>query len=178
MASKRNKKRRQQKHSAFDFMDKSYDSIINDKVTELFGKKFQYTCAGGDKWILPPVDAMFESESWIDKELHDLKNSLNTIKSQLSDKDITKWHAHTQNMNKAGNIINHVKRYIRPELCTQAWCKFYEIVATYPIANSKQGGFSSLHLCEAPGAFITGLNHYLHSNGKLHVFVRVWGSSI
>jgi hypothetical protein len=49
----------------------------------------------------------------------------------------------------------------------QAWCKFYENAMSFnlvPPASVKAGRLNSVHLCEAPGAFITSLNHYL----KLH----------
>ena len=46
----------------------------------------------------------------------------------------------------------------------QAFLKFYEIVSRFPLVTSDCTGLSSVHLCEAPGAFIVALNHYL----KLH----------
>lgn len=52
----------------------------------------------------------------------------------------------------------------------QAWLKFYEIVNAYPIVPLDVEGeeghvpFNSVHLCEAPGAFILALNHYLALN--------------
>ena len=43
---------------------------------------------------------------------------------------------------------------------------YYEIVCSYPIVRLDDDGLNSIHLCEAPGAFITSLNHYLHSTGN------------
>ena len=74
---------------------------------------------------------------------------------------------------QAGLIINTVKRSAYPELCTQAWCKFHEILSSYDVIKPRQNGeFNSLHLCEAPGAFVTSLNHYLQSRttGNLKVY--------
>lgn len=48
----------------------------------------------------------------------------------------------------------------------QAWCKFYEILKNFPIipdGNIQDKMLKSLHLCEAPGAFVCSLNHYLVS---------------
>lgn len=56
---------------------------------------------------------------------------------------------------------------MNPEFLTQAWTKFYECASTYnvvPAEAIKDKKLVSLHLCEAPGAFITSLNHYLKTN--------------
>lgn len=73
------------------------------------------------------------------------------------------WHNHTQYTNPAGNIVGQLKRRIRPELCTQAWAKFFEILSNFNILTEvpSHTNLRSVHLCEAPGAFITGLNHFL-----------------
>ena len=70
-------------------------------------------------------------------------------------------------MNKAGEIQWKLRKEIEPEFITQAWCKFYENAMSFPLVPPvvvKTGELNSVHLCEAPGAFITSLNHYL----KLH----------
>ena len=143
---------------------------IRAKVSCLFVKKFTYDASNEDNvWKLPHSEDLFKSDSWKDPILQDIKSKLNQIKGKLSDIDINLWHAHTQNMNGAGDVINQIKRCIHPELCTQAWCKFHEIVNSFPIVPwgmEKRDTFSSLHLCEAPGAFITSLNHYLESTGS------------
>jgi 23S rRNA U2552 (ribose-2'-O)-methylase RlmE/FtsJ len=46
-------------------------------------------------------------------------------------------------------------------LMFQAWCKFYEIVSSFDLLPPGDVQ-SSLHLCEAPGAFVTALNHFIH----------------
>ncbi|CAH1975529.1 unnamed protein product [Acanthoscelides obtectus] len=47
-----------------------------------------------------------------------------------------------------------------------AWCKFFEMLGHFPIvpeAVLKEKHLNSVHLCEAPGAFVCSLNHYLVS---------------
>jgi hypothetical protein len=59
--------------------------------------------------------------------------------------------------------LNHLHIYY----FLQAWCKFYENARSFilvPPTVVNTGCLSSVHLCEAPGAFITSLNHFL----KLH----------
>ena len=97
-----------------------------------------------------------------------MKDKLNATKNLLNDKDIQVWHTHTSKTNHAGMIFHKVKTEINPELLTQAWLKFYECLSQYNLVHnlSNTRCFSTLHLCEAPGAFITSLNHYLSLNCK------------
>lgn len=78
-----------------------------------------------------------------------------------------KWHKHTASTNHAGAIFHRIKDNINPELLTQAWLKFYECIHQFDLVGSTAKSspvFQSVHLCEAPGAFVTSLNHYLKSN--------------
>ena len=48
------------------------------------------------------------------------------------------------------------------EIVTNAWFKFYEILTVNQrLLRNFQNEFKTFHLCEAPGAFIAALNHYL-----------------
>lgn len=48
---------------------------------------------------------------------------------------------------------------------TQAWCKLWECVRSYNVVSGNEDGtFRSVHLCEAPGAFVAALNHHLKTN--------------
>ena len=98
-----------------------------------------------------------------DPELQHHKDELNNLKSQLSDKEIRQWHQHTSATHRSGLVMQHLRSQLHVELCTQAWCKFHEIISKYPIIpkSEESSRFTSVHLCEAPGAFVTSLNHYL-----------------
>ncbi|RUS85906.1 hypothetical protein EGW08_006309 [Elysia chlorotica] len=99
-----------------------------------------------------------------------LKEEMNSVKDQLSSKDIQTWHAHTTQCNLAANVIPHVKG-LDVELCTQAWVKFYEILnAFHGKGLVPDDQFMSVHLCEAPGAFVTALNHFLQQKGFQHMW--------
>lgn len=47
-------------------------------------------------------------------------------------------------------VVSDVRNKARPELLTQAWCKFHEILCHFNLVpESKKGNqFKSLHLCE------------------------------
>nr|XP_023020464.1 cap-specific mRNA (nucleoside-2'-O-)-methyltransferase 2 [Leptinotarsa decemlineata] len=110
---------------------------------------------------------IFESPKWEIRELQLKKQELNKVKSSLSKYNLKVWRKHTANRDRAGFVMTHLSENIRPELLTQAWCKFYEILSQFPVVPLcaiSQHKLVSLHLCEAPGAFVCALNHYLTLN--------------
>ena len=139
---------------------------------------------------------LWVGETFVISELNEIEHSLyncklrirsalceNDYQDPLEDQNIddTKaeaWHAHTSARDPAGLIVPFLRQNFNPEMCTNAWAKFYEILSSYPDITSKasrlvestevdEGAaagarkFVSVHLCEAPGAFISALNHFL-----------------
>ncbi|XP_053164291.1 cap-specific mRNA (nucleoside-2'-O-)-methyltransferase 2 [Hemicordylus capensis] len=149
--------------TAFD----QFSPGIIAEIEKLFEKKFLYTKPPNNEWQLPDPSHAFTCDHKEFGALVALKDSLNEVKNLLSDKKLGEWHQHTSFTNKAGKIIAHLKKTANAELCTQAWCKFHEILCSFPLLPSdalQNGELNSIHLCEAPGAFITSLNHYLKSH--------------
>ena len=127
-----------------------------------FNKKLSFKC---DESILPSVQEFYCTGKVQKHEgLQIIKSILNHVKSKLNDFEITAWSQHTRNRNPAQQILHHLKNETRCEFVTQAFAKFYECISAYPMVNNVGEVFQSVHLCEAPGAFISSLNHYL----KLH----------
>uniref|UniRef100_A0A8C6VN43 Adrift-type SAM-dependent 2'-O-MTase domain-containing protein n=1 Tax=Naja naja TaxID=35670 RepID=A0A8C6VN43_NAJNA len=144
-----------------------FGTDILAEIEKLFQKTFSYTKPANNEWQLPDPSQVFTSHHKTFSSLETLKDSLNEVKNKLSDKQLDEWHQHTSFTNKAGKVIAHVKKSVSAELCTQAWCKFHEIVCSFPLLPSdalQNGELNSVHLCEAPGAFIASLNHYLKSH--------------
>ena len=61
------------------------------------------------------------------------------------------------------------------ELCTTAWAKMYESIISFDLLPASGGAaighlgtgqpaVGSVHLCEAPGAFISATNHYIKTH--------------
>ncbi|KAG8562374.1 hypothetical protein GDO81_015656 [Engystomops pustulosus] len=131
------------------------------EIQNLFTKCFTYK---KEDWHLPAASEILSSDHKEFSHFLSLKESLNKVKNLLSDKKLDDWHRHTSFTNKAGRIVPEVRRRANAELCTQAWCKFHEILCTYPLLpNTALWSYelNTLHLCEAPGAFISSLNHYI-----------------
>jgi len=137
---------------------------LNNYVDSLFDKNFDFIKNIDEEWLLPNVNQMYTDEIYVIPELQELKNKLNFIKSKLNDYPIEEWNMHTKKRNPAGEIVWKIKKNISSELITFAWCKMYECLSSFNIMRPeicKDSKFNSLHLCEAPGAFISALNHYL-----------------
>lgn len=121
-------------------------------------------------WPLPYVENMFVELKWQLNELQDIKTSLNKTKQKLNSFDLNQWHTHTSKMNPAGLVIDHVRKHVRPDFLTQAWCKFYELACNSPsflpqdLIVDNERALCTVHLCEAPGAFVSSLNHYMALN--------------
>ncbi|XP_076484057.1 cap-specific mRNA (nucleoside-2'-O-)-methyltransferase 2 isoform X1 [Bombus vancouverensis nearcticus] len=152
---------------AYDLEKQQVLLTNNDHVNNLFNKHF--SIVNNECYTLPEPTTMFKDCPWTIDELQEIKNELNATKNCLNNYDIDQWQLHTRERNSAQKVIMQLRTHIQPELLTQAWCKFYEIVSSFPLIpvdyiRANDTCFRSIHLCEAPGAFITSLNHWLKTN--------------
>ncbi|KAJ8038293.1 Cap-specific mRNA (nucleoside-2'-O-)-methyltransferase 2 [Holothuria leucospilota] len=136
---------------------------VDQKVRFLYEKTHRFKRQ--EDWILLNPELIFCQQNLSSKNLQELKEELNHVKGQLSDMDISKWHKHTSATHRGTIILNSSrwKNRQRFELKTQAWFKFHELLQEFRLVPEFQT-FSSVHLCEAPGAFIASLNHFLKQN--------------
>lgn len=136
------------------------NKLVDCSLDEFFQKKFSFNKV--NDWRLS-TDFLNENIPWNLSSLTVLKQELNATKSLLNDKG-EDWHSHTAIIDKAAHVIDAIRSRIQPELLTKAWCKFYEILSSFNLFESESTNIRSLHLCEAPGAFISALNYYLCLN--------------
>uniref|UniRef100_A0A1Q3G139 Cap-specific mRNA (nucleoside-2'-O-)-methyltransferase 2 n=1 Tax=Culex tarsalis TaxID=7177 RepID=A0A1Q3G139_CULTA len=136
----------------------------NSEMEQQFKKKFQFRLpAAEDPPKLPPLESVFTAPAYTVEKLQKVKSALNAVKNRLNDFEITEWHQHTRRRSSLQPILQELRHRVRAEFVTQAFAKLYECVAAYELVPKGAAEFYSVHLCEAPGAFITGLNHYLRS---------------
>ncbi|XP_059471770.1 cap-specific mRNA (nucleoside-2'-O-)-methyltransferase 2 isoform X2 [Neocloeon triangulifer] len=151
------------------------------EVNRQFNKIFQLRYDADN--FTPPKELVFEdTDDCLDgcDHLRSARIQLETTKSRLNFLNLNKWHEHTKFINPAGKVKWFVQKTCDPELLTQAWLKFYQILDTFDlfsqciersddkehsaILSQEDEIFRTLHLCEAPGAFVTALNHYIRTN--------------
>ncbi|XP_047741566.1 cap-specific mRNA (nucleoside-2'-O-)-methyltransferase 2 isoform X2 [Hyalella azteca] len=111
---------------------------------------------------LPPSQRVFSHPPWQVEKLQQLKVELNKVKGDTErGEDLSSWTDHTFRVNPAMAVFKRVKEKANPEFISQAFLKFYEVLCQFPLVLPGTDSLSSLHLCEAPGAFIIALNHYI-----------------
>lgn len=140
-------------------------NCLSEKAEIIFNKRYKLKSVN-DKYTPPEANTVFETPHFTIAPLLKIKNSLNATKNLLNSKDIEKWRCHTSRTNPCGSVVKYLRQQVRPELCTQAWAKFYEIISSCNIIPKKcidNKILTSLHLCEAPGAFVASLNHHIKS---------------
>lgn len=71
------------------------------------------------------------------------------------------WDAITNQLDYYKYIKNKIKKYYGGQMVTNAWIKLYEILNTFPEILDSNKTIKSFHLCEAPGAFVSAIHHYL-----------------
>lgn len=71
-------------------------------------------------------------------------------------------------MNPASTIVPYLREKLNIEIGTQAWAKMFEILSNFPLIDPPPSHekWLTLHLCEAPGGFISALNHFLVTRSK------------
>lgn len=143
----------------FDYHEEKF----NSEIMPMFEKCFHYKkCSSENQWNLPPPEELFKEYYQLDS-LQLLKIKLNDVKSKLNNYVIEDWSLHTRRQDPAGEIPWRLKSETKAEFVTIAWCKMYECLGRFP-ELVKGPKINSLHLCEAPGAFIAALNHYLQTS--------------
>jgi hypothetical protein len=121
------------------------------------------------------------------QRLHMLKVGLNKVRGRLDEKDIAVWSEHTGIMLPTGDVVPDIRGVVAPEMCTKAFLKLFEILVGFdlvppaPASSGTNTGTSTsptgtapasgsgqspvharvLHLCEAPGGFVSATNHFL-----------------
>ncbi|XP_058463306.1 cap-specific mRNA (nucleoside-2'-O-)-methyltransferase 2 [Malaya genurostris] len=161
--SKRTSVNRRRNRSPLGFGPHARKDLDRD-IAQQFNKKFRFKSLENGPPVLPALDSVYTCPAYSIPALQKVKDDLNAVKNRLNDFEISDWHQHTRRRSSLFRILRELRYRIGGEFVTQAFAKLYECVAVYKLVPQEKKQFASVHLCEAPGAFITGLNHYLKLN--------------
>ena len=98
---------------------------VEEKYYELSGDVDKFQIIEQEKWFPQATESLPDT-------FRSMCDELNRVKSLLNCMPLSKWHRHTRNQNPAGFVIAEVRKVANPELLTQAWCKFMEILWRFP----------------------------------------------
>lgn len=138
-------------------------------------KRFNFSERSPVPDILSSSQTLTRTRSGI-QYLEHLWTVLTAVKQQLSDKVLSDWTRHTSVTDASAWIKQEIESQVvpGPELLTRAWIKCHEILSTFPLIDCHaEQPLRSLLLCEAPGAFVSAINHFIHNRseaGKVREF--------
>ncbi|RUS31875.1 FtsJ-like methyltransferase-domain-containing protein [Jimgerdemannia flammicorona] len=150
----------------------------------LFKKHYDFSLV---KPVSNLTDLLFATPKWTLDRMQTMKRDLNNTRNRLNEKDIEMWHKHTRQTNFTGRVVATLRNKMDIEMCTNAWIKMAELHSHYefiPDADTFRSHpdyadtFSSLHICEAPGAFIASTNHFLRQIHRDKIRWRWTGFSL
>lgn len=93
------------------------------------------------------------------KKVMDTKPS-NAFSSNPSKNAYLTWESLFHQIDVYQNLKSRLRSY-NAQIVTNAWMKMYEILNKHPKLIPYKTVVKSFHLCEAPGAFISAIHHYL-----------------
>ncbi|PAV87362.1 hypothetical protein WR25_18266 [Diploscapter pachys] len=107
-----------------------------------------------------PIDPMtMELHANAGRNIEEAKKGIHQICDEIGRDN---WRQHTKKMHPLGRIPTILRNNYNHEMTSQAYCKFMEIICTYPqLLTSNDGMLSSFHLCEGPGHFLLAIDRHL-----------------
>lgn len=100
------------------------------------------------------------------------RDRLTATKSKLDNYDLKVWGDHTDVTEETASVSRTLRQpELKVEMSTVAWCKMLEMMDYHILPPSKlrllqkDQPIYSVHICEAPGAFISATNHFMKQHG-------------
>jgi hypothetical protein len=99
--------------------------------------------------------------------LHELERRIEFTYKLLDTRDIDKWDLARQTRfytpaNKQLHLLKYIQTKFNIGPGSQAWLKMYEMIHDLKLFK-KMDSLRTFHLCEAPGNFISAINHYMRT---------------
>ena len=144
-----------------NYIEKIHDYKISTKSTTISIKITRKSPINFDK--------LLESRAKLNyyKRVMDTKPSqIFSVKNYGRNNYLFTWESLAKLMNVHEKLkITLIKKF-NAEMVTNAWIKMYEILNMHKNLIPNKPTIKTFHLCEAPGAFIAALNHYLSNRNQ------------
>jgi hypothetical protein len=134
------------------------------------GKLIERECAFDNiSCSLPAAESLYSeaaSQSSTFGELASIRKTMQEVTQHVEGIDAGEWSKASSQVALSGRVVQIVRQLCKPELCTSEWAQMYELLGAYaivPQACIAEEKLRSLHLCEASGAGICALNHFLRT---------------
>lgn len=129
-----------------------------------------------DRYALPPEHELFPtdgSDAFVMTErTKKAKVRLGDTKSSLDGYDFRAWGDHTTITEETAAVSRKLRSPgLEVEMSTVAWAKMYEMLHFHYLLPPRSAELprstpiNTVHICEAPGAFISATNHFLKTQG-------------
>jgi len=162
-------KHKSSKHKSSKHKSSKHKSTYKDKKTY---KKLKHT-------MMSLEDAIFESNNSIEQvgRLMDVrkdftKSNPNELYDTLKEKlRFYKGPGKIKHIRNVEELHLTLSKRLNNFNISQAWIKMYEIIMDCDLVpTNRKGVFKSFHICEAPGAFISCINHYIHTKTQYNSY--------
>ena len=124
-----------------------------------------------------------ENQSMIDNLLFQDRNRINVTDRVIDTRNIIEWtesktyvRYYRPNIKLNEDLRKIVMIKYNTGNISQAWLKMYEILSTVPLINKSKTELKTFHICEAPGSFISAINHYIQTETQIKKFEWVANS--
>lgn len=108
-------------------------------------------------------------------EFQKIQKKISMMEFLIDTRDANKWYKvkmmfrYYAPSDYKSKIAEYVKEHYNTGKISQAWMKMYEIIKVFSLIPVKDT-FKTFHLCEAPGNFISAINHYIKTETKIKNF--------
>lgn len=107
------------------------------------------------------VTTFFKTTAWTNHSLAELKARLNEARDATGRSDRTEWRRCVKEFQINMNLTLHLRGTYGVEMGTIGFAKCFELLQTFPLLNRCAAELTTVHLCEAPGAFVAATNHFM-----------------
>jgi len=106
-------------------------------------------------------------------EFERMKRALFLSDRLIDTRNIEQWYQiklkvrYYRPLNKELRLVDYVQKNYANTKISQAWLKMYEIISVYNLIPRKRKTYRTFHSCEAPGNFISAINHYVKTKTEI-----------